>query len=112
MSSVCQRICTGRGEAWIAAMTSAKSIELRFSGEGSCMERSASRHALGVDVERVERGAGRHEQAVSVGAAEAEVGAALRQIDASDQLAVRVEDRHAVEPFLTHPPPTPEIAVD
>jgi hypothetical protein len=34
-----------------------------------------------------------------MGATEANIGAALGQIGAADELAVRVEDRHAIEPF-------------
>src|SRR4051812_10185547 len=53
---------------------------------------SATCHALRVDVKRIDRRACRHEQPVAVAAAEADVGAALRQVDAADQLALGVED--------------------
>ena len=72
---------------------------------------SAAGGALGVHVEVVERCARRHEQAVAVGPAEAEIGAALGQVDPPDELAVGVEDMDSVEPFLAHAPAAPEIAV-
>src|ERR1700737_593081 len=46
-----------------------------------------ARRALGADVERIERLARGHEQAVALEAAEADVGAALGQLDAADELA-------------------------
>src|SRR5207302_21739 len=52
---------------------------------------SAARRALGVHVERIERAARGHEQPVALEAAEADVGAALGQADAADQLALRRE---------------------
>src|SRR4030095_13279938 len=72
---------------------------------------SAPGHALRVHVERVERLAGRHEEPVALDPAEAEVGAALREQDAADELARGVEDRHAIE-ALAAAPPAPEVAVD
>src|SRR5207249_9108421 len=74
--------------------------------------RSTSDRALGVDVERVQRRARGHEQAVAIRPAEAEVGAALGQVDAGDQLAVGIEDVDAVQPLLPHAPAAPEVAVD
>src|SRR5579871_2033651 len=53
----------------------------------------------------------RHEQAIAIAAAEAEVGAALGQRDVADGLALRIEDAHAVE-LIGHAPATPQIAVD
>ena len=72
---------------------------------------SPARRALRIDVEGVDRSGGGHEEPVSLLAAEAEVGAALRQPDAADQLALRREHDHAVE-LLAHAPSAPEIAVD
>ncbi len=43
---------------------------------------------LGLDIERIDRLARRHEQAVALDTAETEIGAALRQHDAADHLAV------------------------
>src|SRR6266404_1690367 len=74
--------------------------------------RSTTRDALGVDVERIERVARRHEQAIAMAAAEAEVGAALRQVDVADRLARRIEYAHAVEVGRAHAPAAPQIAVD
>src|SRR5476651_1259436 len=48
--------------------------------------------ALRVHIKRVERVAGRHEQAVAIAAAEADVGAAFRQVDMADRLALGIED--------------------
>src|SRR5438477_8160282 len=71
---------------------------------------SAQRAALGVDVERVDRLAGADEQAVALGAAEAEVGRPLGQQDVADHLALGIEDGHAVL-ALAAAPAAPEIAV-
>ena len=49
-----------------------------------------TRRPLGIDVERVEGLARGHEQAVALEAAEADVGAVLRQRDAPDPGAVRL----------------------
>src|SRR5712691_3042650 len=68
-------------------------------------------HALRVDVERIERVARRHEQAVAVAPAETQVGAALRQPDVPDRLACGIENPHAVE-LAGHAPAAPEVAVD
>src|SRR5215212_4451698 len=73
---------------------------------------SATRRALRVDVERIDRLARRHEQAVAATAAEADVGAALRQLDAADEGAVAVVDHHAVELVGAHAPAAPEVPVD
>jgi hypothetical protein len=72
----------------------------------------AVRGALRVDVERIERGARRHEQAVAVHAAETKIGAALGQVDATDQLAGRIEYVHAIEARFAHAPAAPQVAVD
>src|SRR5207248_1279242 len=52
--------------------------------------------ALGFDIERIDRLARRHEEAIALDTAEAEVGAALGQEDTADQLAVGGEDGDAV----------------
>src|SRR5437667_7935900 len=57
---------------------------------------SAAGHALGLDIERIDRLARGHEQAVALAAAETEVGAALGQKDAADQAAVGREHGDAV----------------
>src|SRR6267378_4491584 len=51
---------------------------------------SAAGHALRVHVERIDRGARGHEEAIAVGAAEADVGAALGQVNAPDELGFAV----------------------
>ena len=53
----------------------------------------------------------RHEQAVAVAAAEAEIGATLRQRYVADRLTLRIEDAHAVE-LRCHAPAAPQVAVD
>src|SRR6266851_2432794 len=72
--------------------------------------RSAAGHALGIDEDRVERLARGEEEPVALGPAEAEVGAALGQQDAADELGVGIVDRDAVEP-LAPAPAAPEVAV-
>src|SRR5258708_7672834 len=57
---------------------------------------SAWARALRGGIHRVERLARGHEQAVALGAAEADVAAHLGQADAADQLAGRIPHRHAV----------------
>src|SRR5688500_19375416 len=73
---------------------------------------SATRRALRVDVERIDRLARRHEQAVAATPAEGQVGAALRQLDAADEVAVAVVDHHAVELVRAHAPAAPQVPVD
>ena len=45
-------------------------------------------HADGVQIERIDRGAGCHEQAVALPAAEAQIGAGLGQVDLADQAVI------------------------
>src|SRR5205814_7336 len=68
-----------------------------------------SDRTLRVHIERIERMARRHEQAVPVHAAEAKIGAALGQRNLTDLLALRVVDRHPVEVFA-RARAAPEIA--
>jgi hypothetical protein len=56
---------------------------------------STRRGSLRGDVDRVERLARRHEQAVALGAAEAKIGADLGQPNTADELARRRPYRHA-----------------
>src|SRR5258706_15224754 len=77
-----------------------------------CAAPSTPRRALGVDVDGIHRSAGGHEQAVAAWAAETQIGAAFGQIDAADQLAVRIEDLNTVQFLAAHAPAAPEIAVD
>ena len=65
----------------------------------------AAGHALRVDIERIERLARGHEQAVALQAAEADIGAAFGQRDAADHGAVGGEHQHAVE-FGARPCPS------
>src|SRR5258705_7134495 len=68
--------------------------------------------ALRVDVERKHRRAAAHEEAVAIAPAEAQVGAALGQVDAADQLGLAVEDIDAVQRLAAHAPAHPEVALD
>src|SRR6185369_639183 len=56
-----------------------------------------SHRAGGVHIQRVQRMAGGHEEAVVLCTTETQVGAALGQMDVRDVLAGRVVDAHAVE---------------
>src|SRR6185295_10375628 len=56
----------------------------RFLADGFSRGGLPARRALRVDVQRIERLARRHEQAVALHAPEADVGAALGQRDAAD----------------------------
>ena len=67
--------------------------------------------ALGFDIDHVERLARGHEQAVSLLAAEAEIGAALRQTNLTDPLAVvGRKDLHAIISFSDPTGADPDIA--
>src|SRR6266508_5501691 len=66
---------------------------------------------LDVDVERIDRMARNHDQAVAPDPAEADVGGALGQRDEADRLAGRIEHLDAVE-GRAHAPPAPQVAVD
>src|SRR6185295_9344023 len=57
---------------------------------------SANVSALGLDVHRIKRLAGSHEQTISLWATEANVTANLRQENLSDELAVRRKHMHPV----------------
>ena len=56
---------------------------------------SPRRSPLRTRIDRIQRLTGRHEQAVALGAAEADIAADFGQPDASDQLALRRPYRHA-----------------
>src|ERR1700729_2944359 len=68
---------------------------------------SAIMRALRFDIDRIQRLARGHEQAIALLAAEAEIGAGLRQADLTDPLAVRRKDLDTViavaDPSGTHP---------
>ena len=87
----------------------------RFRGMGPCVRRNDSslsaQRALRVHIERIDRLARRHEQAVALHAAEAEVGAALWQGDEADRGAVGREHHDTVEIGIAHAPAAPEVAV-
>src|SRR5262249_61456638 len=72
--------------------------------------RSPARCALRADVERVKRLARRHEQTVALEPAEADVGAALGELDAADELAGGRIDHHAGEVLAAHSPAAPHGA--
>src|SRR5262245_26249566 len=76
-------------------------------------EYSARRGALDTDIQGVERLARRHEQAIALGSAEADVAADLGQADAADQLAFGIPNRDAavadIAPGVAR---DPDVAVD
>ena len=77
-------------------------------GPGRC---SRTRRPRCVEVQGVDRGAGRHEQPVALAAAEAQVGAGLRQVHLADERAVRRVAAYAVlrgiaQPMLHHTLPS------
>jgi len=74
--------------------------------------RSAARFALRVHVERIDRVACRHEQAIALQATKTEIGTALGQGDEADRPAGRIEDFHPILLRIAHAPAAPEIAVD
>ncbi len=53
-----------------------------------------------------------HKKPVAVQPAETEICAAFGQGDAADQRALGVKDLHAVQPWRSHTPAAPEIAVN
>src|SRR3954464_10095590 len=77
------------------------------------MAASARSRSLRADINRVERLARGHEQAVALGAAEADVAAHFGQTDAADQLAFRRPHRHAgIADGAAGVARGPDIAVD
>ena len=54
----------------------------------------------------------RHEQAVALRPAEADIGRPLGQRNEADWLAFRIEDPDAVLVVVAHPPAAPKIAID
>jgi hypothetical protein len=74
--------------------------------------RSAAGLALRVYVERIDRAAGGHEQAIALQAAETEIGASFGQGDEADRFAGRIEDFHPILLRIAHAPTTPQIAID
>src|SRR5215472_15311874 len=90
-----------------------------FPNEDSCLKfasacrRSSRCRTLGPDIDRVERLARRHEEAVALGPAKAQVGGGLGKADAADQLALRGPHGHsAVTQIAAAIARHPEIAID
>src|ERR1700737_439656 len=67
---------------------------------------------LRLDIDRVQRLARRHEQAVALLAAEAHIGADLRQPDLADPYAIRRENLHTVVALADPARADPDVAVD
>src|SRR5581483_3200742 len=63
------------------------------------------------DIKRVKRLARGHEQAVSLGATETEIGARFRKMNFSDKSAVGCEDMYSVEALTGPPGSGPDIPV-
>ena len=74
-------------------------------------KKSAARDPLGIQVDRIYRLAGGHEEAVPLAPAKAQIGASLRERNMADHRGIRGKDGDAVEPWR-HPPPAPLIALD
>src|ERR1700686_5867952 len=77
-----------------------------------CSPISAIMRALRLDIDRVQRLARRHEQAVSLLAAEGEIGAGLGQQDLADARAIRCEHLDAVIARADPAGADPAVAVD
>ena len=45
-------------------------------------------------------------------AAETDVAASFRKVDAADEFAFLVEDGNAIQAFLSHAPANPQVAID
>src|SRR5262249_35934660 len=101
----------GAGHATIGASIG-PALDRYWQARSDRLRPSAAGGTLRVDVERIERLACRHEQAVAVDPARADVGGAVGQRDAADWLAVGREYRDAVEFSRPHSPAAPQVAVD
>src|ERR1700733_5079984 len=66
--------------------------------------------ALGLDIDSIQRLAGRHEQAVSLFATKAEIGAGLGQTNLRDTLAIRCKNLDAVIAVADPARADPDIA--
>src|SRR3981081_1748667 len=71
---------------------------------------SAVMRALGLDIDRIQRLAGRHEQAVALLAAEADIGAGLGQQNLADPGAIRREHLDAVIAWADPARADPDVA--
>src|ERR1700716_407289 len=68
--------------------------------------------ALRLDIDRIQRLAGRHEQAISLLAAEADIGAGLGQANLTDARPVRRENLDAVIAIADPARADPDVAID
>src|SRR5207302_5988470 len=75
-------------------------------------KKSPALHALRIHVERIDRVARRHEQAVALWPTETKIGRTLGQRDEADRLPGWIEHLHAVLLRIAHAPAAPQIAVD
>ena|SRR6266481_1555756 len=73
---------------------------------------SAIMRALRLDIDGIERLAGRHEQAVSFLAAEADIGAGLGQTDLTDARAIGREHLDAIVAVADPTGADPDVAID
>src|SRR5467141_90569 len=67
---------------------------------------------LSLDIDGIQRLAGRHKQAIAFWTTEADVAANLRQEDLTDALSVGSEDVHAIVAFANPTEATPNVAVN
>src|SRR3954447_23915464 len=77
-----------------------------------CLPTSTIMRALRLDIDGIKRLARRHEQAVSLLATEAHIGAGFRQANLTDACAVRRENLDAVITFANPARADPDIAID
>src|SRR5688500_1762631 len=76
------------------------------------IERLRHLRPLGFDIQRIDRLAGSHEQAVALHPAEADIGAFLRQQDLADAVAIGSKDMYTVESVTSTACSGPDVAVD
>src|SRR5690242_4626482 len=85
-----KNVCRQSTIRLICILRQRKLVPLLRGSQFGSDRRLTPERALGVDVKRIERLARRHEQAIAHRSSEAEIGAALGELDAADQLALRV----------------------
>src|SRR6478735_9567405 len=83
----------------------------RFPGREHGIPLSRLLRTLRANIDCIQRLAGRHEQAVFLGAAETKIRAGFRKMDSPDKCAIRCEYVHSVEPLRTPSSCGPDVAV-
>src|ERR1700733_3493951 len=75
-------------------------------------QRLTAGSTLRVHGQRIEAMTCCHEKAIAPTTTEAEVGASFGQSNVADGLGGGIEDTHAIEVRLAHPPTAPQVAID